>query len=201
MRGKLPILTLTAVAALAAAPASHANAQIVWAGRDALPSSAPVRAVTPQDMLILLDSLDIEARLVALPRNAGGRAHPLGVAANTDGLYWDVVFYGCSGQGAALSAADVEDGESLPEIDLRAVSGCRDFALSAGFDLEFPVSVQTINRFNREHRFARAVLAEDGSPMIEMDVSLDGGVSRDALEAEIAAWRALLLKFSRYIGY
>lgn len=182
MWGRLPILALTAAAASAAPSALPAEAQILWAGRDAVSSSALVRSVAPQDLLILLDSMDIEARLVALPQTGGGRAHPLGITANTDGLYWDVVFYSCAGQSEPLAA-------------------CRDFALSAGFALEFPVSVQTVNRFNREHRFARAVLSDDGTPMIEMDVNLEGGVSRDALEVEIEAWRALLLSFSKYIGY
>lgn len=208
---RLPAILLL----LSSAPAFG---QDVWAGRTARNARAPVDAIAPQDLLIVLDSMDIEARLSALPADRDGRAHPLGVTANTDGLYWDVVFYNCAGQGPAVpvfsegdAAAPSERGLKAPEgaedgaddgvLSLRAGRGCRDFALSAAFDLEYPVSVQTINRFNREYRFARAVLSAEGAPMIEMDVNLEGGISRDALEVEIEAWRALLLSFSKYVGY
>lgn len=199
---------------LSAAPAWG---QDVWTGRAARAATAPVDAISPQDLLIVLDSMDIEARLSALPADRDGRAHPLGITANTDGLYWDVVFYNCARQGPAVpipSQADAAapserglkgpqgaEGEGEGVLSLRAGRGCRDFALSAAFDLEYPVSVQTINRFNREYRFARAVLSAEGAPMIEMDVNLEGGVSRDALEVEIEAWRALLLSFSKFVGY
>ncbi len=197
------------LAPLILAAATPAWAQDVWSGRNGRAAKAPVDAIAPQDLLVLLDSMDIQAHLAALPADRDSRAHPLGLTANTDGLYWDVVFYNCARQGPALpvksDAAPAEtaagEGEGAPLLSLRAGRGCRDFALSAAFDLEFPVSVQTINRFNREYRFARAVLSAEGAPMIEMDVNLEGGISRDALEVEIEAWRALLLTFSKYVGY
>lgn len=200
-----PLLLAAALAFPPAAPAQRppgaTGDQTVWGGMDAAPRGAPVDSISPQDLLIVLDSMDIEARLTAVPDTDDTRAHPLGVTANTEGLYWDAVFYNCAGDAEPVSAESVEGLAQTPLIDLRPGKGCRDFALSAAFDLEFPVSVQTVNRFNREYRFARASLSEDGAPTLQMDVNLEGGISRSALEVEIEAWRALLLSFSRYVGY
>lgn len=189
-------IAILAASLCAAAPA---QAQSLWAGRDAVRSSQPVESIAPQDLMVLLDSMDIEAQLAALPAGREAHAHPLGVTARTDGLFWDAVFYNCAGQGPALPAGSIPGAEGDPE--LRPARGCRDFALSAAFDLEFPVSVQTINRFNREYRFARATLTDDGAPALQMDVNLEGGVSREALIVEVEAWRALLVAFARYVGY
>lgn len=192
------MLRMLAAVMAAAAPAAAqdlAEAQAPAAARPTLQDMQPMDAIAPQDMLLLLDSMDIDARLTALPAARDARTHSLGVTANTDGLYWDVVFYNCRGGVSLLP------GQDSPEGGRRSQRACRDFAMSAAFDLEYPVSVQTINRFNREYRFARAVLAEDGAPMIEMDVNLEGGVTREALVVELDSWRALLLAFSRYVGY
>ncbi len=182
------------IVALLLAMTAAANAQNLWSGRGALADSAPAPAITPQDFMVLLDSMDIQAQIIALPEGRDPRTHALAVTANTDGLYWDAVFYNCG-------VETPDENGAAQRIALRPVRGCRDFALSAGFSLEYPVSVQTINRFNREHRFARATLSDEGAPIISMDVNLEGGVSRRALEVEIGAWRALLLSFSRYVGY
>lgn len=191
-------MLMTILAGLLAA--ADAQAQSVWAGREAAGPDTPVDAIAPQDLLVLLDSMNIDGQLTALPAGRDARAHPLGVTASTDGLYWDAVFYNCAGAAPALSTAGLS-GTSVRRDEAPPPRGCRDFALSAAFDLEFPVSVQTINRFNREYRFGRAVLLEGGAPALEMDVNLEGGVSREALAVQIEAWRALLVAFSKYVGY
>src|SRR5690606_3215334 len=126
--------------------AAGAQAQSVWAGPDSVSAKTPVDAILPQDFLVLLDSMNIDAQLAPLPAGRDARAHPLGVTASTDGLYWDAVFYDCADDAPVLSTAGLP-GTGPRGDETPPARGCRDFALSAAFDLESPVSVQVINRF------------------------------------------------------
>lgn len=50
------------------------------------------------------------------------------------------------------------------------------------FDVdEGSVSLKSLNRWNRKHRFSTSYLDEEGSPCLQLDLSLDGGISRARL--------------------
>jgi len=60
---------------------------------------------------------------------------------------------------------------------------CGVLSLSAGFSLDEPPSWEVVNAWNREHRFSRAYLDEEGDVWLESDLDLTGGVSLGAVVA------------------
>jgi len=55
--------------------------------------------------------------------------------------------------------------------------------------------------WNREKRFGKAYLDQDGRATVEMSVNLDGGVSRANLESTIDWWRLVLVKFTNNFDF
>ena len=58
-----------------------------------------------------------------------------------------------------------------------------------------------INEWNRSKRFSRAYLDADGDAVVEMDLNLRGGVTRDNIEANFSNWRLILDQFTAHIGF
>lgn len=79
-------------------------------------------------------------------------------------------------------------------------SACEDVNFFAGF-LDTRPSLDQINSWNQTKRFGRAYIDPDGDAVIEMDVSLTGGVTGANLNAHLANWRLLIIQFTRYIGF
>jgi hypothetical protein len=83
------------------------------------------------------------------------------------GISYSVYFYGC---------VDHED--------------CTSIQFYAGWD-STDVTVDDINAWNQENRFARAYIDSDNNPVVEMDVNLDYGVTTDNLDDSFDLWRIL----------
>jgi hypothetical protein len=54
---------------------------------------------------------------------------------------------------------------------------CEVLALSAGFTLEGPADLDLANAWNKDHRFSRAYVDEEGNIRLESELDLSGGVS------------------------
>lgn len=88
-----------------------------------------------------------------------------------DGTRYGIVFYGC------------ENGANCTHIQLFA--GWSDAGLT----------LNDVNRWNRESKFGDAYLDDDGDPWIEMAVNLAHGVTRRNLEDTFDWWRVILDSF------
>ncbi len=62
------------------------------------------------------------------------------------------------------------------------------------------VEIDTINAWNRDKRFAKAYLDDDGDPVLEMNVNLFAGVTRTNLSDTFEWWLVLMDLFEEYIG-
>lgn len=61
-------------------------------------------------------------------------------------------------------------------------------------------SLSAMNEWNRDNRFGRAYLADNGSARLEMDVDLDdGGMSNLLFEDNFEFWVAYMTKFEKYV--
>lgn len=77
---------------------------------------------------------------------------------------------------------------------------CTIVALSAGF--EEKVSLELLNEWNRGYRFSRAYLSDKGTPWIEWELDLAGGVTRDTLRRFFSMFsEAVLPLFAEHIGF
>ena len=100
------------------------------------------------------------------------------LSSRIEGTNFKVYFYGC---------------EKLP---------CDSIQFSSGFDLEQPLSAMKINEWNRDKRFGKAYLDDEGDPYIEFDVNLDiDGVGGRNFDDTIDLWRVVLNEFRTYINW
>lgn len=79
---------------------------------------------------------------------------------------------------------------------------CGVLSLSAGFTLEEPPDLELVNQWNREHRFSRAYLDDEGAVWVESDLDLTGGVSLGAVQAFLELFaEETLPDFMEHIGF
>lgn len=71
--------------------------------------------------------------------------------------------------------------------------------LLAGFSADGRALPEQINEWNRTKRFSRAYLDREGDPIIESDIDLEGGVTRDAMVAWIRTFNISLSAFNRML--
>jgi hypothetical protein len=79
-------------------------------------------------------------------------------------------------------------------------TSCEDVNFYAGF-LDNKQTLEVINAWNRDKRFGRAYLDSDLDAVVDFDVNLEYGVTRDNLDAAFAVWSLILDQFTTYIGY
>jgi hypothetical protein len=79
-------------------------------------------------------------------------------------------------------------------------ANCEDLNFYSGF-LDVKPDLDTINAWNRDKRFGKAYLDGDLDAVVEWDVNLEYGVTRDNLDAAFAVWSLILGEYTDYIGY
>ena len=91
-------------------------------------------------------------------------------------------------------------GYQLFFMNCTAGKDCEDLNFYAGF-AELKPTVDAINDWNRNKRFGNAYLDSDLDAVIEFDVNLEFGVTRDNLDAAFGLWELLLQQYAEHIGY
>lgn len=138
-----------------------------------LPPAAPAQVVgDPEVIRLLMEDY-------GLPVAAG--THPDGTPelhGSVDEMRFRVLFYACQ------------------------PGPCETIQFTTGFDLERPMAATRINDWNRERRFGKAFLDDEGDPFVEMDVNLYGdGVGRRNFEDTLELWRQVLSDFRIFIDW
>ena len=100
-----------------------------------------------------------------------GFGDPVIDAVLADGTPYRIEFYGC------------EEGRA-----------CRDIRFVAASDAEW--SAEDIARWNTARRFGKAALGQDGRARVEMNAVLQGGVTRQNLDALFDWWAVVLAAFA-----
>lgn len=77
---------------------------------------------------------------------------------------------------------------------------CEDVNFYAGFSESQP-PLESINEWNRDRRFGKAYIDYEDDAVIEMDVNLEYGVTRDNLDATFLVWERVLTEFRSHIGH
>ncbi|WP_432770649.1 MAG: YbjN domain-containing protein [Sphingopyxis sp.] len=77
---------------------------------------------------------------------------------------------------------------------------CKTLQYYMGFSDAKAVSLERLNQWNRDKRFARAYRDDAGDPVLEMDVDLDfAGIPRENVGETFNTWAALMDSFREYI--
>jgi hypothetical protein len=98
------------------------------------------------------------------------------VSGRIEGISYQVYFYNCTDN-----------------------ANCEDINFYAGF-LDNKPDLETINSWNRDKRFGKAYLDSDLDAVIEWDVNLESGVTRENLDAAFGVWWLVLDQYTTYIG-
>ena len=77
--------------------------------------------------------------------------------------------------------------------------GCTDIELFAGFSGAQRIAWERLNGWNARTRFTRAFLDEHRDPALQMDLSLQGGVSQDGLKTSLTTWGSALETYSLFL--
>lgn len=78
-------------------------------------------------------------------------------------------------------------------------ANCEDVNFYSGF-LDVKPDLETINAWNRDKRFGKAYLDSDLDAVIEWDVNLEYGVTRDNMDAALSLWALILDQYATYIS-
>lgn len=97
------------------------------------------------------------------------------IVGRIDGTKYGVYFYGC------------KNGRD-----------CTALQFSAGWS-GVATNLTEINAWNRDNRFAKAFLDNDGDPRLEMDINADHGITRDNLEDSFEWWQVCLQQFNAQV--
>jgi hypothetical protein len=102
------------------------------------------------------------------------------------------------GMGDPLIEGRIEDKDyRLFFYDCREGRDCKSLMFSASWEAEDLTEAMMTN-WNREQRFGKAYLDEDGRATVEMNVNLHGGVTRANFDDTIDWWRLVLAEFPKY---
>jgi hypothetical protein len=108
---------------------------------------------------------------------------------------------GVDGQGDPKVSSRVSDTKfSVYFYGCQDNDNCSSILIKAGYDLNNGISALKINEWNREKRFAKAYIDDEGDPFLEMDINLDfDGVGNKNFEDTLDWWRLLVEDFEEFI--
>jgi len=69
------------------------------------------------------------------------------------------------------------------------------YAVFTGYDID----LETINEWNKSKRYGRAYLDDDWDPVLEYDLDMEGGVSKNAIKVFIETFDLLVSSFYDYV--
>lgn len=86
--------------------------------------------------------------------------------------------------------------------------GCRDhrdctsIQFSAGYNLDSPMSAARANEWNRHQRFAKVYINDSGTPILRMDMTMEGdGTGRRNFAYSLDFWRRQTENFEKFINW
>lgn len=130
-----------------------------------------VNAKDPQAIKAIVESQGWPATLVTKPGE-----NPY-IESSRDGLKFLVLFMNC------------DEGKD-----------CKTLQYYMGFNDAKSTTLERLNKWNSEKRFARAYRDDSGDPVLEMDVDLDfAGLPRENLSDSFSTWAALMDAYQAFV--
>jgi hypothetical protein len=146
--------------------------------------------------------------VLGLAVSAGAQAQTIVSAENPDALI-DII------QGLGFQAKLEKDDIGDPVI--RSSSGgvdfriyfyecknnkrCKSLHFSVGYDLADGSSLDAVQAWNADKRFASAYLDADSDPFLQMDINTDGGITQQNFENSFELWQSLKGEFEQFIDW
>jgi putative sensory transduction regulator len=106
---------------------------------------------------------------------SGGEGNPL-ILGRIDGLAYNVIFLNCDDAG----------------------ENCRDIRFYKTYT-NTNANFESMNQWNYDQRFAKAYLTPEGSAILEWDVDIEFGVSRETMDAAFRVWQEYAVSFDEFV--
>lgn len=131
----------------------------------------PAGGVTAQEVIEVLQATGYRAQ-----EDEDGVGDPM-VRSATDGVNYNIYFYGCES------------------------TRCTSIRFGVAFGMKEPMTLERINEWNRDMRFGRAYLDDEMDPILEMDVDLELGATTEQLESVIGTWSTVVPAFKTFVDF
>jgi hypothetical protein len=146
--------------------------------------------------------------MLGLALSAGAQAQTLVSAESPDALIAIIQDLGFQ---AKLEKDDVGDPvirSSSGGVDFRIYfyecknnKRCKSLHFSVGYDLADGSSLDEVQAWNADKRFASAYLDDESDPFLQMDINTEGGVTQENFENSFELWQSLKGEFETFIGW
>lgn len=130
-------------------------------------------------------SAEDPARLVAIIQNLGFQAK-----LEKDNAGDPVIRSSSSGADFSIYFYDCESNER-----------CQSLHFTAGYDLPDGTSLDSMQQWNADKRFASAYLDDEGDPFLQMDINTEGGITQENFEKSMDLWQSLKGEFEKHIDF
>ena len=78
---------------------------------------------------------------------------------------------------------------------------CKSLHFSVGYDLADGSSLDAVQAWNADKRFASAYLDDEADPFLQMDINTEGGITQKNFENTFELWQSLKGEFEQFIGW
>ncbi len=99
-----------------------------------------------------------------------------------------------------VASVDQAQFQATPIFCNDAQRACAAMRLSLALTGKRKPPIGLMNAWNNAAPMARAFIDQDGDPVLEMDISVEGGVSRAHVLAQLTRWRDAMTKFQTLIA-
>jgi hypothetical protein len=136
------------------------------------PAQSIVSAENPGELASVIQKLGFQAKLEE--DNVGDPV----IRSSAGGVEFTIYFYDCTNN-----------------------KRCKSLHFTAGYDLPDGTTLEMVQQWNADKRFASAYLDAENDPFLQMDINTDGGVTEQNFESSFELWQALKGEFENHIGF
>src|SRR5262245_16674582 len=129
-------------------------------------------AENPGEIISIIQDLGFQAKL---DKDAVG--DPM-IRSSAGGVDFSIQFYGCTKN-----------------------KRCDSLHFIAGYDLDDGTTLEAVEQWNEEQRYASAYLDDENDPFLQLDLNMAGGISRENFESTFSLWQTLKGQFEDHIGF
>ena len=146
--------------------------------------------------------------LLGLGLSAGAQAQTLVSAEDPDALIAIIRELGFQAKLEQDNVGDPVIRSSSGGVDFRVYfyecknnKRCKSLHFSVGYDLAGGSSLDAVQVWNSDKRFASAYLDDESDPFLQMDINTDGGITQQNFENSFQLWQSLKGEFEQFIGW
>jgi Putative bacterial sensory transduction regulator len=131
-----------------------------------------VSAEDPSSLVTIIQALGFQARL-----DKDNVGDPM-IRSSAGGVEFNITFYGCTKN-----------------------KRCQSLRFASGYDLADGTTLEVLEDWNEEQRFASAYLDSEDDPWLQMDVNTAGGITTTNFEKNFELWQSMMADFEEHVGF